>query len=520
MSLFNFDIFDKHRTLSHELSEFGRYLFDRRTDGTVIETSIEDLADAIDVSLETDEDMAKYGIHTEKDASDFVSEVFGRLYEDSPEMNESEWCHVQNALAELPEYQHLTSSVRKDADLSAMAASHVVDLFRDEVVDILQKARQHQDQKPPEGDGPPGQPGQPGPGPGQPKPGTGQDQPGEGGDKPDGEQPNPDSGQPEPFELDKKMKERLMAKAIDLEKITENMKDMKGTVASIGSMGGEVKGTNEDRSELVKNLMNNCGLKSLFKMMGRLKSLMNSLPAYEFNEEQREQVVTVGRGTYTDLLQSEQMLLADDFTTDIFLDRWIRRSQHRWRKRGKTKVGSGPIILLLDESSSMSGSRNTMASAFAGALATLCYDEGRDFYSVGFNRYITHESKITKNSGCHFNNRKAKPLDVLHSIIQRGCSGGTSFDRPLRKAIELSSDSKKADIILLTDGAAHISDSVLERLVKQKKDCGLRMFTVLVAGSQRNAVSKMSDGVAHVSDLNDTVSLSNLAKIMKQSLRR
>ena len=106
------------------------------------------------------------------------------------------------------------------------------------------------------------------------------------------------------------------------------------------------------------------------------------------------------------------------------------------------------------------------------------------------------------------------------NIAQRGVFGGTSFDPPLRRAIELNGQISKADILLLTDGAAHISPDVLKQLEKNKKDNGLRLFTILVGGAQSNAVSSMSDGVAQVSSLEDATSLAELAKIMKQSLRR
>jgi uncharacterized protein with von Willebrand factor type A (vWA) domain len=251
---------------------------------------------------------------------------------------------------------------------------------------------------------------------------------------------------------------------------------------------------------------------------------MNSLPAHEFNEEQREQIVTVGRGQYTDLLQSEQLLLADDFTTDIFLDRWIRRSQLKWRKRGKTKVGGGPIILLLDESSSMGTRRTQMASAFASAMATLATDDKRGFYSFGFNRRITHKTSITKKGvgyvGCAIRSNKSKPIEVVTFLMNRGCGGGTHFDLPLQRGMDVSRVEKKADIILLTDGAASISNSVVEDLKKQKKENGLRVFTILVGGAATNAVSRISDGVAHVSDLNDTSSLVELASLMKKTMMR
>ena len=518
MNLFNYNLDLSHRTLSHELSEFGRYLFDKRSDGgTILEDSILGLSEVIDESLETEEEMSKYGINTEIDASDFCSEVFGRFYEESPEVVKSEWTDVQNAIAELPEYQALKSSVAKDADLSAMAASHTLNLFKDEIADLLKESRSYrekekEDKKRPPGDNPGDNPGLPnGPSPDGPSP-----------DGPSAEDPSDQESVP--FEVSKEMKERLMAKAVDIEKITEEMRDLKGTIAAAGNMTSNVNGTDEDRSELTKQLVNNSGLRYLFKMMGRLKALMNSLPAHEFNEEQREQIVTVGRGQYTDLLQSEQLLLADDFTTDIFLDRWIRRSQLKWRKRGKTKVGGGPIILLLDESSSMGTRRTQMASAFASAMATLATDEKRGFYSFGFNRQITHKASITKNGvgyvGSAIRSNKSKPIEVVMFLMNRGCNGGTHFDPPLQRGIEVSKVEKKADIILLTDGAAPISNSVVEDLKKQKKENGLRVFTILVGGAATNAVSRISDGVAHVSDLNDTSSLVELASLMKKTMTR
>ena len=167
------------------------------------------------------------------------------------------------------------------------------------------------------------------------------------------------------------------------------------------------------------------------------------------------------------------------------------------------------------------GSRNTLASVFGAALATGCLEQKRSFHSVGFNGRVTHRSHIDKDgSAGSWDGARMSPVAIINRILRRSCRGGTSFDAPLLEAIKMMGANKNADVILLTDGHAEVSDEVLEKLKSSKEDTGLRVFTLLVGGAQLNAVSAISDGVFNAENLNDEKSFKELATLMKSALSR
>lgn len=476
----------KHRTLSHETSEFARYLFDRRADGTVVNTCIEELSECIDLSLETDEDMEKYGIHTEKDSADFVSEVFGRFYEESPQINSNEWANVQETLAELPEYQQLRHTVKGDADMSALATTHVVDLFRDEIAELLKQSREHQDQ---------------------------QDQNDQDGN---GNSPSPK------FKPSQDLKDAISAKGNALQEFQQEMQESKETSTAFGDLAKDTPKA-EGRRQLFENLRNNRSVKEIAKLIGRLRKAMNGLQSIAFSQEQRTQDIDVGRSLNpTDLLNTEQSLLADDFGTDIFLDRWVKRQQFKWKKKGKDKKSTGPVVVLKDESASMSGQTSEYANAFTSAIASITVDDNREFHSIGFNGNITYESMITKKKATwqdryNYGIKDISPLDALTNLMTRGASGGTNFDVVLEQAQRTLKGLPNADLIFVTDGCGSISSNIIEDLKKQREN-GLRIFTILI-GVSDNQVSTISDMVINIDDITSEQSIKKLATVMKNSRR-
>lgn len=481
-----FDIEFKHRVLSHETSEFSRYLFDRRSNGTVVNDCINELSECIDLTLETDEDMDRYGIHTEGDASDFVSEVFGRFYEDSLQINDNEWANVQDALAHLPEYQQLKHTVQGDADMSALATTHVVDLFKEEIAELLKQSREHQEQQ----------------------------------DKSDKDGNDP--GSIPSFKPSKDLQQAMNAKGNALKEFQKDLKEAKDTAQAFGDLAADTPKA-EGRRELFENLRKNRSVKEIAKLIGRLRKAMNGLQSIAFSQEQRTQDIDVGRSLNpTDLLNSEQSLLVDDFGTDVFLDRWVKKKQFKWRKKGKDKQSTGPVVVIKDESASMSGQESEYANAFTSAIASITVDDNREFHSLGFNGNITYECMITKKKATwidrnNFGINEIAPLDALQNLMTRGCNGGTNFDHVLNRSIDLLKNLPNGDLIFVTDGCGSISNSVIEDL-KKMRDNGLRIFTILI-GVSDNAVSSISDMVISIDDISSEQSITKLATVMKNSRR-
>ena len=89
-------------------------------------------------------------------------------------------------------------------------------------------------------------------------------------------------------------------------------------------------------------------------------------------------------------------------------------------------------------------------------------------------------------------------------LAESRAGGGTDFERPLRKALEMIQKEglKKADICLITDGDCAVSDEFLKQFGNVKKSMEINIFTVLcdVGHITDKTVREFSDRVERVSD--------------------
>ena len=88
-------------------------------------------------------------------------------------------------------------------------------------------------------------------------------------------------------------------------------------------------------------------------------------------------------------------------------------------------------------------------------------------------------------------------------LAESRAGGGTDFESPLRKAIEMIQKEglKKADICFITDGECAVSDEFLREFLAVKKTYEINVFTVLCdVGSTSDAtVQQFSDRVVRAS---------------------
>jgi uncharacterized protein with von Willebrand factor type A (vWA) domain len=83
--------------------------------------------------------------------------------------------------------------------------------------------------------------------------------------------------------------------------------------------------------------------------------------------------------------------------------------------------------------------------------------------------------------------------------------GGTDFERPLARALELIEHKKlkRGDIVIITDGESQVSPEFLSHLRARKAELGFSIFAVLVdlGSSELSTLAKFSDRVTSVKKL-------------------
>lgn len=185
---------------------------------------------------------------------------------------------------------------------------------------------------------------------------------------------------------------------------------------------------------------------------------------------------------------------------------WQRRAadnavQHR-QFEGESKEGRGPLVLVRDESGSMSGGSHALAVALEWALLEIARRDNRDFVCVPFSGPGDYSVWRAPKVG-------QSDMAGLLAHLGHFYSGGTEPYGPLQAALsEIEQNKLKADVLLLTDGDfANPPAEFLRRLAAAREDEVARRgqkpvkVVAVVIGSINRQVDLFCDKVVGVNDL-------------------
>ena len=113
---------------------------------------------------------------------------------------------------------------------------------------------------------------------------------------------------------------------------------------------------------------------------------------------------------------------------------------------GPDLAGRGPIVCVVDASSSMGGQKYFWAKALALALLSVAKEQDRDFCWIAFNEGVTQKIVIPKGRA---------DVSTLVEIERHKADGNTAFDPWMHAAVEVIEQRKefsKADVVVISDG--------------------------------------------------------------------
>ena len=84
----------------------------------------------------------------------------------------------------------------------------------------------------------------------------------------------------------------------------------------------------------------------------------------------------------------------------------------------------------------------------------------------------------------------------LNAMATKEVRGGTNFDKPFNKAFELNPLEDKADMIIVTDGNAPISDQTIDKIESYKRE-GMKFYSILL-GVSKTSLDKFSDQIIDI----------------------
>lgn len=231
---------------------------------------------------------------------------------------------------------------------------------------------------------------------------------------------------------------------------------------------------------------------------GRLKAIAR---------EQQARKPTHGADEYTGvelgnclerLLPAEWAAADDPDLEDWFHQRYLDAALQQIELAAKPKKESGPIVILLDSSGSMSaGEADLWAGAVALAFLDIAATQKRACAILHFGSTVLRTDYFSIGS---VNIKK-----VVEAVTFFASSGGTCFTSALSGGLDViqgHAQMKDADIVMITDGYSDVDQHLLSRINNARKEDGLHVYSILIGMEPSRSVNaKFSDEVVELGDV-------------------
>lgn len=265
------------------------------------------------------------------------------------------------------------------------------------------------------------------------------------------------------------------------------------TAAMFGLASGELKHLDYDsRAKLAESMRGN-RMYRWRHLIGRFRHSARAESARKVEHGRDELYAMQLSGNPSEFVTSEYVNTAHPHLRRDFIRR-VGEGQvlsNKWR--GKQKAASGPIVCLIDSSSSMDGEPEAWSKAIALSLLDMAKKDGRAFTAIFF-------------SGTGYTHRvDGTGFDSALEVGSAWLGGGTDFVTPLNQAMDIITheiEHQKSDVVLLTDGYAHIDEATIERVTAERAK-GLRVFSVNIGYHDTSVTEQISDNVRVIEDLTD-----------------
>ena len=393
-----------------------------------------------------------------------AADCLGAAFEPTPKL--AEVCADETRgrffrqLMETEEYQALHAETRLDPLASELAAGH----FAQGYLALVE-------QTPPEPpEAPPGAPG----------------------DK-------PKSPEDKAREELKKDMAALGAAAKALESAGKEVDDLRETQRSLGG-DGAIDGQRVPAAKLkarFERIKNSRQLRRIMELAGRYRRMAQAKQRQKVLHGQ-DDVVGVELGADLGrLCPSELVSLGDEDLGADAMRRYLERGLMQRDYRGIEPKARGPIVVVVDESGSMSGDPIAMAKAFALAMAWVARHQDRWICLVGF-------------SGCCPVNVLAMPpgrwdqvamLDWLEHFYSRGSDRDVPLVELPAAWPSLGCPAGDTDIIQITDAYCHIPLDMARDFRAWKEASKAKYYTIVLGHSEPGDLYAVSERTWCLRDL-------------------
>jgi uncharacterized protein with von Willebrand factor type A (vWA) domain len=164
------------------------------------------------------------------------------------------------------------------------------------------------------------------------------------------------------------------------------------------------------------------------------------------------------------------------------------------QQRQRPADGRGPILVCLDTSGSMEGTPEVVAKALVLEAMRVAHEEKRACYLYAFSgpRQVVEQELSLDPEG----------LTRMLAFLTQSFSGGTDVAAPLSRAVaRLDADGwKRADLLLVSDGAFEVAPATRQLLERAREHKGLRSHGLLIGQAGDAAMAAVCSPVHRFTD--------------------
>ena len=271
--------------------------------------------------------------------------------------------------------------------------------------------------------------------------------------------------------------------ALEVEEITS-------ATAGLSGLGGSARTSEETHALLASALKTSESLRRLGQLAGRMRRLAMAKRRSRTRQSASELSDVTTGNDLTRTVPHELMKLADPLLALDFCRAFVERSLLQYELTGHEREGRGPVVVLIDDSDSMDGPAATFARAAALALADVALADKRACRLVRFSHRI--------NGVLDLRPGRTGDTQALLAFLSGAVDGGTSFELPLRlarAAIESEPIYERADVVLITDGEAEISDEFLREWNQRATREGMSTYALHIGGTSPAVLKRLATDV-------------------------
>jgi uncharacterized protein with von Willebrand factor type A (vWA) domain len=276
------------------------------------------------------------------------------------------------------------------------------------------------------------------------------------------------------------------------EKIEEFNDCARGLGACEGGGTMDVKKT----LSLYQKIRNNYKLKTIMELAGRYIRSAQAKQRTKQTHGFDDMIGVETGGDVSRLLPLELVKLADpDFELDA-MRRLVERQSMCREYRGIEKQAKGPIVVCVDESSSMDGEPICQAKAFALAMGWIARQQ---------NRWICYVSYSEGRDGVYLPMapkkwNQEKLVDWLNHFYGRGTDMDVPLDVLPSKWEMLGCPKGKTDLILITDARVNVPTPMRTKFMEWKEKNQVKCISLII-GWSAGELEAVSDSVHIMSQL-------------------